>query len=178
MLKLRFSLLLIPVIALVLAPAGCKRTQSKADATIEEGPLLQTMLQVGDPKAAAQLVKGWHDVEQGAWRWTAGKFSVTLSPPPQASQKGARLILRLVVPEPVSKKLGAIKLTASVDGVALPDETYSKPGQYVFSRDVAAPALAKRVVSVDFALDKFLPPGDSDQRELGLVVTAVGFEAK
>jgi hypothetical protein len=176
--KLRFCLFPVPVIALLLTPAGCNRSRPKADATIEEGPLLLTMLQVGDPKAAAQLVKGWHDVEQGSWRWTMGKFSVTLSPPPQAPQKGAKLVLRLVVPDAVPKKLGAIKLTASVDGVALPDETYAKPGQYVFSRDVAAQALGKRVVSVDFALDKFLPPGDADQRELGLVVTAVGFEAK
>jgi hypothetical protein len=31
---------------------------------------------------------------------------------------------------------------------------------------------------VDFALDKALPPSGSDQRELGLVVSAVGFDPK
>ena len=163
---------------LLLSPAGCKRGQPKADATIEEGPLLQTMLQVGDPNAAAQLIKGFHGVEAGAWRWTMGKFSVTLSPPPKASERGAKLVLRLMVPEPVIKKLTSLKLSASVDGVALAEETYAKPGQYIYSQDVPAQALAKRVVTVDFALDKFLPPGEADQRELGLVVTAVGFEAK
>ena len=35
--------------------------------------------------------------------------------------------------------------------------------------------LAGESVKVDFALDKALPPGASDQRELGLVVSAVGF---
>ncbi len=163
---------------LLLGAAGCKRGQPKADATIEEGPLLQTMLQVGDPNAAAQLIKGFHDVEAGTWRWTMGKFSVTLSPPPKASERGAKLVLRLMVPEPVIKKLTSLKLSASVDGVALAEETYTKPGQYIYSQDVPAQALAKRVVTVDFALDKFLPPGEADQRELGLVVTAVGFEAK
>jgi len=103
---------------------------------------------------------------------------VTLSPPPKASERGARLVLRLMVPEPVIQKLTSMKLSASLDGVALAEETYTKAGQYVYSQDVPAQALAKRVVTVDFALDKFLPPGEADQRELGLVVTAVGLEAK
>jgi len=157
--------------ALLLVPAACKRSQPRADATIEEGPLLQTMLQMGDPNAVPQLIRGFHDVEAGAWRWTMGKFAVTLSPPPNASESGAKLIVRLMAPEAVIKKLGS-------DGVALPEETYAKDGQYVYSQDVPAQALAKRVVTVDFTLDKFLPPGEADQRELGLVVTAVGFEPK
>jgi hypothetical protein len=33
-------------------------------------------------------------------------------------------------------------------------------------------------VTVDFALDKFLAPGAADQRELGVVVSSIGFEAK
>jgi hypothetical protein len=158
--------------------AGCKRTPPKAEATIEEGPVLESMLQVGDPKAATQLVKGFHDVEAGSWRWTAGRFSVSLSPPAGAAERGARLILRLTVPDPVIQRLSAVKLSASVDGVALPEETFNKAGQSVYSRDVPPAAVAKRTVIVDFALDKSLPPSASDQRELGLVVSAVGFEAK
>jgi len=164
--------------ALLLVPAACKRSQPRADATIEEAPLLQTMLQMGDPNAVPQLIRGFHDVEAGAWRWTMGKFAVTLSPPPNASESGAKLIVRLMAPEAVIKKLGSVKLSASVDGVALPEETYAKDGQYVYSQDVPAQALAKRVVTVEFTLDRFLPPGEADQRELGLVVTAVGFEPK
>lgn len=170
--------LFLVLTALLLSPASCKRNQPRADATIEEGPVLQSMLQMGDPNAAPQLIRGFHDVEAGAWRWTMGKFSVTLSPPPKASETGAKLILRLMAPEPVIKKLGPVKLSASVEGVALPAETYSKDGQYVYTQDVPAQALGKRVVTVDFTLDKFLPPGEADQRELGLVVTAVGLEPK
>ena len=82
------------------------------------------------------------------------------------------------VPEPVIQKLKSIKLSASVEGVALPGETYSKPGGYVYSQEVPAKALAKNVVVVDFKLDKCVPPGDVDRRELGVVMTAVGFEAR
>jgi hypothetical protein len=43
---------------------------------------------------------------------------------------------------------------------------------------VPASALSSDAVSAEFALDKFLPPGTVDQRELGVVVTSIGFEAK
>jgi hypothetical protein len=137
----------------------------------------QSMVQANDPKASKQLVQGFHEVEQGRYRWTMGHFSVSLRPPLHASERGARLILKFGVPEPVIAKLKSIKLSASVDGLALPEETYSKPGVYVYARDVPAQALGKRMVAASFALDKWLPPGDPDRRELGVVVTAVGFEA-
>lgn len=168
----------ILLISILAAAAGCKSTQSKPQATIEEAPALASMLQVSDPKAAAQLVKGFYDVEAGSWRWTARQFSATLSPPATAAERGARLILRLTVPDPVIEKLSSVKLSASVEGAALGEETFSKAGPYVYSRDVPAAALTKPAVVVDFSLDKSLPPTASDLRELGVVVSAVGFEAK
>ena len=104
--------------------------------------------------------------------------TVQASPPPKAAERGATLVLRLMVPDPIANKLAPIKLSASVEGVALPEETLTKSGEAVYSREVPARALAKSVVSVDFALDKSLPPGDADRRELGVVVTTVGFEAR
>ncbi len=178
--KLSRLALLALAVSLLLSPAGCKRNRTKAqqEATIEEAPALLTMIQVADPKASAQLVKGFYNVEDNRWRWTMGKFSVVLSPPPNADRNGAKLALRLSVPDPVINKLGPVKLSASVDGIALPEETYAKPGQYVYARDVPAQALSKNVVAVDFALDKCLSPSEADQRELGVVVTVIGFEPR
>ncbi len=174
-------LLVLTAAVLMSCAAGCNRNQSRADATIEEAPtqpMEQTMIQASDEKAAAQLIKGFYAVEQGRFRWTMGQFAVTLRPPLKASERGARLVLSLGIPEAVVQKLKSMKLTASVDGMALPEETYTKPGAFVYSRDVPAQALAKRVVTASFALDKCLPPSEADRRELGVVVTAVGFEAK
>jgi hypothetical protein len=178
--KLNSVVLLTLAVGILLGPAGCGRKPAKArpDATIEEAPSLLTMIQVADPKASAQLVKGFYGVEGNSWRWTMGRFSVLLSPPPNASKNGAKLALRFSVPEPVIKALGPLKLSASVDGVALPQEAYTSPGQYVYLRDVPPQALNKGVVTVDFTLDKHLPPSDTDQRELGIVVTVVGFEPR
>ena len=181
MTKPTVCLLILAAAVLMSCSAGCNRNRSKADATIEEAPaqpMEQTMVQASDPKASMQLIHGFHALEQGRYRWTMGQFSVTLRPPLHASERGAKLDSQLGVPEPVIQKLKSIKLSASVDGVALPEETYTKPGAYVYSRDVPAQALAKRVVTVSFVLDKVLPPSDADRRELGVVMTAVGFEAK
>ncbi len=174
-------LLIFAAAVLMSCAAGCNRNGSKPDATIEEASpqqMEQTMVQASDAKASAQLIQGFHALEQGRYRWTMGHFSVTLRPPLLASERGARLILKFVVPEPVIQKLKSIKLSANVDGVALPEETYTKPGGYVYSQEVPAQALGKRLVTVSFALDKYLAPSDADRRELGVVVTAVGFEAK
>ena len=181
MLKSTLCLTILAAAALIACSAGCNRNHPKADATIEEAPpqqVEQTMVLANDPKASGQLTKGFHTIEQGRYRWTMGQFSVKLLAPLHASERGATLILKLGIPEPVIQKLKSMKLSASVDGVALPAETYTKAGEYVYSRVVAAQAFGKRVVAVDFALDKYFPPSEADRRELGVVVTAVGFEAK
>jgi hypothetical protein len=167
-------------LALLVGAAGCKRRPQKVEvqATDEEAQDLETMVHVADPRGSLQLVRGFHDVEQSAWRWTMRKFSVTLRPPAGAAQKGATLQLKFAVPDPVIERLKDITLVANVQGVPLESETCRKPGEYTYTRDVPARAFSGDAVTVDFALDKVLPPSASDNRELGVVVSSVGFEAK
>jgi hypothetical protein len=177
---MRRTLLAAALAALLcLAPAGCRsRRKVNVQQTEEEAPSLASMVHVADPKVSAQLVNGFYGVEQNAWRWTAGKFSVLLRPPRGAAQKGATLQLKFAVPDPIIAKLKAISLAASIGGKPLSPETYTQPGEFTYSRDVAADLLTGEAVKVDFALDKTLPPANGDQRELGVVVSVVGFEAK
>lgn len=164
---------------LLLAPAGCKRNQKiRVQQTEEEQTTLATVLHVADPRAGAQLLSGFYDVEQNAWRWTMGSFSVLLRPPKRADQEGAILQLRFTVPDAVLAKLKTISLSATVNGTGLTPESYTQPGEFTYSREVPARLLAGEAVKVEFKLDKFLPPSDLDQRELGVIVTMVGFEVK
>jgi hypothetical protein len=167
-------------IAFLAGAPGCKRKPKKVqvEATEETNTSLATMVHVADPRASVQLVKGFHDVEQNAWRWTMQKFSVTLRPPAGAAQRGALLRVQFAVPDPVLAKLKSIRLTANVEGVPLEGQEYTKPGEQVYSVDVPAKALGGEAVIVDFALDKALMPSASDERELGIVVSTIGFEAK
>ena len=162
-----------------LALAGCRSKQKvRVQATEEEAPSLASTVHTADPRVAAQLISGFYGIEDNAWRWTAGKFSVLLRPPRTSAQKGAILQLKFALPDPIINPLKRISISATVNGTALPAETYTKSGEYTYARDVPPNLMAGEAVKVEFAMDKALPPSSADQRELGLVVSVVGFEPK
>ena len=69
-------------------------------------------------------------------------------------------------------------ISATVNGVALPPETYRAAGDGTYARDLPASALSTDPVTIEFSVDKAIPPGDQDLRELALVVTSVGLLPK
>jgi len=164
----------------LLASAGCKRKARKMtmEPADEETTSLATMVHVADPRATVQLIRGFHDVEQNAWRWTMRKFSVTLKTPAGAAARGATLQLKFVIPDVVLAKLKSLALSASVEGTPLAGETYTAAGEQTYTRDVPPQAFKADAVTVDFVLDKALPPGPADRRELGVIVTTAGLEAR
>lgn len=170
---------LIPIlIALAVLPAACRRQQPRVDTTEDQNQPPLSAVAATDPRGAAQLLSGFYDVEQGAWRWTRGKFAVILQPPAGAAQKGARLVLEFTVPESVIARRKSVTLSAAVENYALAPETYSKTGLYTYSRDVPATVLAVGAVKIDFALDKFLRAGEIETRELGTIFRRVALESK
>ena len=176
---MKFIVSVLLCAALVASGTGCKRAKkTRVEATDEAGPTLVSVVNMSDARASVQLLKGFHDLEGNAWRWSMGKFSVTLRPPQNASQKGATLVVKMTIPEAIMGQVKSTTLTANVNGAPIAGETYTKAGEYTYSKDVPASALGADAVTVEFALDKFLPPGASDQRELGVVVSSIGFEAK
>ena len=133
---------------------------------------------MADPKTAAQLLRGFYPVEGNAWRWSAGKFAVVLRPPAGAAQGGGKLVVKFVIPDSVLGRTKAMALSGSIGGIALTPETYDKAGEQTYARDVPSSALAGDRVVAEFALDKFLPAGAVEQRELGIVVNSIGLESK
>jgi len=166
------------VLSLAIAPAGCKRHKRVTVRTVEEGPALASVVATADPHAAAQLITGFYGVEQNSWRWTAGRFSVLLRPPRTAAMAGAVLQLKFALPDVAMSKMKAVSLSAYVNGTALAPESYTQAGDFVYSRDVPANLLEGDVARIDFSLDKTMPPTPADQRELGVVVSLVGFQPK
>jgi hypothetical protein len=176
---MRIALGLALVAVLLWIPAGCRRgRKAEAEAAAAGGPRIATTVHMGDPKSAGQLVSGFYDIEDNAWRWTGRQFTVELGTPPGAAQNGATLELQLTVPQPVIDQLKSIQLNASVDGNLLPPETYSQPGVYSYQRDVPAALCGKESVRISFELDKAMAPGATEQRELGVVASSVGLKAK
>ena len=165
----RYAFLAGLAVALVFAPAGCKRKATS-------GPSPSTV-RMGDPNAEGQL-SGFYGIEASAWRWTKQNFSVVLGPPAGAAEKGAWLRVRVTAPDALIAKVGPVTLSASVAGKPLRPETYSAAGTYTYEREVASEFLQGRSAKEDFALDKTMPPAGGDVRELGIVVMSAGLEPK
>src|SRR5581483_11457712 len=124
--------------ALLWAPVACKHKRPAAQEFVQEPARIPTSVHMGDPRAAGQVISGFYDIEDGAWRWTGKQFVVELGTPLGASGRGATLVLHFTIPPVVIEKNPAITLSASVDGNVLPPETYTKAGEYVYKRDVPA----------------------------------------
>ncbi len=169
-----------PVLALMflLSLCACKREKRVRVQTEEEPPSLAMMLSMADPRGKTQLVSGFYGLENNAWRWTSGKFTVMLRPPRGAETKGAFIKLKFNLPEVIIGPLKKISITAAVNGTTLSPETYTEPGEYTYTREVAAKDFVGDSIKVDFTLDKTLPPQGGDKRELGVIATMVGFEGK
>jgi hypothetical protein len=150
--------------------AGCHRVQAPA-----------SLVRMGDPATANQLISGFYDVENSggdnAWRWTAPDFTLALAPPPEP-QHGARLLVRLYFPETQIQKLGPITITASVDGEPLAPETYTRAGGYDYVRDIPACFLDTNILPVSFSVDPYSPHSETDGRDLGAVVLMAALQSK
>jgi hypothetical protein len=167
------------LLALFAGLAACKRREKvRVEPVDENSPEFASSIHVADPQSAHQLARGFHPVEQNAWRWTEGSFAVALAVPPAADREGGRLILQFSVPEAVINRLETITLTARIGGQTVGSSTYDSAGEVRFESDVAPELLKAEVVTVEFQLRKFLAAGTVDQRELGLVVSSATLETK
>jgi len=172
------AVLLFLLPALILTTGGCKRKRRAQAASDEPITSLATVLNTADPRVAPQLLHGFHTIEGNAWRWTAGDFAAVLKPPAGADQKGATLVFRFVIPDTSMRQLQSVTLSASVNGTQLPPETYTAGGEYTYSRDVPPDALKKDSATVEFTLDKYVHPTGAERRDLGVVASMIGFQAK
>lgn len=166
-------------VLLALAGVACKRHKVNTQGTEEGGPVrMSSVVAMSDLRSAGQLISGFHSVEAGAWRWTERQFSVSLARPLHAEQRGGTLWVKLTIPPVSIERLKSIKLSAEVNITPLDPETYTAPGDYVYRRAVPANLLGGDPVRVDFSLDKAIPPGSPDIRELGVVVLAIGLDSQ
>jgi hypothetical protein len=174
-------------LAVVLAlVSGCRsKKQVETRQTVEEAPAAApaapagpTAIAMGEPGAAAQLAGGFHEIENQAWRWTERQFSVTLGVPAGAATAGAILQMRVTVPQVSVDQLGSLTLTGSVNGTDLAAQTWSQAGDSLYRSEIPATLLRTNPVKIDFRLDKAIPPGPKDRRELGIIVSSIGLERK
>lgn len=164
------------LLACLLSGAACKRERKVRAESVQNAP--GGLINVADPHAASRLVKGFYGTENPYWRWTARESSIILNPPRGAAQRGAVLVLNFAIVDLVLASLKSIDLSIAVGGFALPVHHYDKSGQFTLRLDIPAAALQFDPARVDFTLDHALPPSTIDPRELGMIVSQVGFDPK
>jgi len=175
---------LILIVSLLLSASfatGCKSQEPNLAGYTEEEtapPRAAAGIQVADPRAASQLVSGWWDVEDHAWRWTARKFAVVLRAPIGAARRGATLRFSFTLPDVVFSHFKSVTLSASVQGKPLAPETYRRPGAALYTREIPAGLLSAPEVRIDFGLDDAFSPGNGDPRELGVIAHRLGLESQ
>ena len=122
-----------------------------------------------------EKLEGLYPPEQGGWRWTKRQFALTFS---GLGAGSARLILQLYIPDANIQKLGTITLNARLDDHDLSPQTFRRPGQYTFERDVPAGWMKRDGSRFDFAIDRYLAPSAQDARELGIVLVSASLEVR
>ena len=115
-------------------------------------------------EASTQIVSGLYDLEGGAWRWMSGSALVLLKSPAQSLPLEAVF----TIPDPAPAR----HMQLLLDGRVVAGATYASPGTYTLRSPPQTPVGPTATVTLT-ADRTFSVPGD--HRELGVVVSAIGF---
>ncbi|MEO8098884.1 MAG: hypothetical protein ABI811_14375 [Acidobacteriota bacterium] len=129
---------------------------------------------LANPSSDSQLT-GLYPADGQPWRWSGPRFSVNLN---RGSIGAPWLDVQLFVPEASIEKLSRITLTGRVGSHQLPHETFTRAGEFTYSRPIDAAWFTNGSATVEFELDKWLPASPADSRELGLVVRSIRLHAR
>jgi hypothetical protein len=133
--------------------------QLRAELVIDRKPVLSD-LRMNAPEAEQQIVSGVYQLENNEWRWM-GKTAVILLKPPASPTP---LLVHFFVPNEAKARQIRIEVNAKV--IATKNIA---PGTFILA---SPPIIAGQItISVDKTFSV-----QSDSRELGVILTQVGFE--
>jgi hypothetical protein len=143
------------------------------EATPEEPKL--SYLNLGDIRSKAQLGSGWYGVEDGGWRWMSQQAEAVLRTPALAAPVFEMQLF--FPPDFMARAGGPVTVSVLLDGRPFARETYLQPGGYRLAQAVSRGRFTAPTVRVAIQLSRAIPPSASDRRELGAVVSRLGFVA-
>ena len=169
----------------LLILAACFGCSSEEPAAVPVGaeqpaPVPQEVLyelNLGENVEASRLLRGLYDSE-GAWRWTARTFSVSLDRP--QAESPVYVELEFALAKTLMDQFGEVTLTARANGFDVGAETYDKDGNYLFTKPLPSDAIAVDRTEVVCELAKAKESTSPGDRELGLIAISValkGFES-
>ncbi len=136
----------------------------RAEVVIERKPVV-SYLPMNAPEAEQQIVSGVYQLENGEWRWM-GKTAVILLKPPDAP---SQLVVRFFIPDSAPARQVRVALNDRV----IATQNCAGPGTYAITQLQNEPESDTAAVTI--SVDKTFS-SQSDRRELGVILTAVGFQ--
>lgn len=162
-------------LAALLLDTACKTRKPRNEVLVDDNEAaVNSIVPANDSRVAAQLTRGFYELESGTWRWTMPKFAIRFLVPVGAKEKGAVLKCDFVLPEVIFRATGPIVVAAEAGGQSLGAQPLGKVGEHSLRYAIPPQALTTETVTIEFSLDKALPPGVADPRELGLIFVKAG----
>jgi hypothetical protein len=121
-------------------------------------------LPMNAPEADQQIVSGVFQLENDKWRWTSGTAVILLKSPSEPTP----LVVRFFIPDSAPAR----QIKVELDNQVVAAQTYTAPGSYTLMSPPQKPAGDSARVTI--TADKTFST-QSDARQLGLIVTEVGF---
>ncbi|MFO0363412.1 MAG: hypothetical protein ACK55F_01820 [Acidobacteriota bacterium] len=158
-------------VLLLLATVCCQARKRRLEVLVDDTEPADVREQVAanDASVSGQLVRGFYEVESGAWRWTMPRFAIRFRVPAGAREKGAVLRAALVLPDVIFRSTGPVTLAVSAAGKRLDAQTMTVAGNHSLAWRIPAAEMVSETITLEFSLDKEVPPGAVDPRELGLI---------
>jgi hypothetical protein len=138
--------------------------RAKVELVAQSEPRL-SYLRMNDPAASEQLLSGFYQVENNAWRWMAPEAVAVLKVP----ERVTRFELMLTIPDAAPAR----RIRVAINGIMAANQTYLAPAGYTLTAPVsnlAAGTAPLVTISVDKGFQA--PP---DDRKLGVIVQELGF---
>jgi hypothetical protein len=129
-----------------------------------------------NPDETKQLAAGIYAVENSGWRWTAGAFSLVLATPRGAPARGATLVFEFDIVDAILRRTGPVTLTAYLNEMEVGAKTYGAAGAQRFSAMIPPELIRQSPAVIDFQLDRYVPGGVLEGRELGVIAHTVRLE--
>lgn len=148
-------------------------TESGEEGNVPESLPEQPYLKTGDLRSKPQLLSGWYPIEDGAWRWMAKQAEVVLHTP---AEPGLSFEMQLFFPPGYMQSAGGpVTVSVRVNDKPLTKLSYVTPGSYRLTAMVPAGLATFPTSTVNIRLNRVLPLSGSERRELGAIVTELGF---
>jgi len=87
------------------------------------------------------------------------------------------LVFAFDIPDAILRQTGPVTLSAYLNQTAVEMTTYKTAGAQRFSAMIPPELLRQSPVAIDFHLDRCVPKGVLDSRELGFVAESISLEA-